>query len=125
MKNGSGDGFARALEKIAAALVLVLLCCFLLALVFAAFTETASLNTNDPSGEHIDFRDDNAFLNSLLALIYLCLLYLFYRRCEFIPLRRMERALLVWVFLIGAAFIASTKLEAPIYSDSYLVTYAA
>ena len=30
MKNGSGDGFARKLEKSAAVLVPALLCCFLL-----------------------------------------------------------------------------------------------
>ena len=125
MKNGSGNGFARNLEKASAVLILVLLCCFLLALVFAAFTETASLNTNDPSGEHIDFREDNIFLNGILALIYLCVLYLFYRRCGALSLRRMERVLLLWTFLFGAAFIASTKLQAPIYSDSYLVTNAA
>ena len=125
MKIGSGDGFARKLEKSAAVLVPALLCCFLLGLTFAAFTETASLNMNDPSGEHIDFRDDNIFLNGILALIYLCVLYLFYRRCGTIPLRLMERVLLLWAFLFGAAFIASTKLQPPVYSDSYLVTYAA
>ena len=125
MEIKNADSFARKLEKTAAVLILALLCCFLLALVFAAFTETASLNTNDPSGEHIDFKTDNIFLNGILVLIYLCVLYLFYRRCGAISLRRMERLMLVWVFLFGAAFIASTKLEAPIYSDSYLVTYAA
>ena len=103
MKNGSGEGFARNLEKTAAVLILALLCCFLLALVFAAFTETASLNTNDPSGEHIDFREDNIFLNGILALIYLCVLYLFYRRCGALSLRRMERVLLLWTFVFGDA----------------------
>ena len=125
MKKGSMDSFAQGLEKTAAVLALVLLGCFLLALVYAAYTETAVLNTHDLSGEHIEFREDNLFLNGILTLIFLCVLYLFYRRCDAIPLRRMERALLLWTFVIGAAFIASTKLQAPVYSDSYVVTYAA
>ena len=125
MTKGSLDSFVQGLEKTAAVLALVLLGCFLLALVYAAYTETAVLNTHDLSGEHIEFREDNLFLNGILTLIFLCVLYLFYRRCDAIPLRRMERALLLWTFVIGAAFIASTKLQAPVYSDSYVVTYAA
>ena len=119
------DSFAEKLEKAAVVLILVLLAAFLLSLTLAAFTQTADLNTNDVSGEHIDFKEDNLFLNCILATLYICGLFLFYRHCESVPLRRMELFLLLCTLLFGTAFIASTKLEAPIYSDSYLVTYAA
>ncbi|MCR5576201.1 MAG: hypothetical protein K6F56_04255 [Oscillospiraceae bacterium] len=125
MKRESMDSFAQNLEKAAVILILVLLAVFLLGLVYAAYTQTSDLNTNDVSGEHIDFKDDNIFLNGILTAIGLCALYLFYRHCGTVPLRRMERVLLLFTFVFGAAFIASTKLEAPIYSDSYLVTFAA
>ena len=125
MKRGSMDSLAQGMEKAVVILSLVLLAVFLLGLVFTAYTQTSELNMNDVSGEHIEFRDDNFFLNGILTAICLCALYLFYRRCDAIPLRRMERLLLVFTFVFGAAFIASTRLEAPIYSDSYLVTYAA
>ncbi len=125
MRIGSRDSFARGLEKAAALLILVLLFCLLLSLCISAYTGTAVLNTNDPSGEHIVFREDNVFLNSFLLMIYLCIFYLFFRRCDTLSLRRMEGILLLWTFLFGAAFIASTKLQPPVYSDSYLVTYAA
>ena len=37
----------------------------------------------------------------------------------------MEYALLFWTFALGTAYIATTKLRAPSYSDSFLVTYGA
>ena len=119
------DGFGLKLEKAATILIVVLLCAFLLLLTYAAFTQTSDLSTNDISGEKITFKLDNFFLNGILLAMYLCALYLFYRRCDALSLRRMEFVLLIFTFALGAAFIASTKLEAPIYSDSYLVTYAA
>ena len=124
MKRERLDKLAEGTEKASAVLILVLLGLFLLTLTYAAYTQTANLNTNDISGEHIDWKDDNIFLNAILTAMYLCALYLFYRRCDRISLKRMELVLLLWTFMFSAAFIASTKLEAPVYSDSYLVTYA-
>ena len=119
------EQFAVKSDKVAAVLILVLVLAFLLSLTAAAFFQTADLNTNDPSGEHIDFYADNVFLNLIMLLMLLCALYLFYCRCDHIRLRRLELVLLVWVFLCGTAFVASVKLRAPYYSDSYMVTYAA
>ena len=65
------------------------------------------------------------FLNLILVCIFLAALYIFYRHGMEIKLRRLEIALLCWTFILGAAFIASVKLRAPWYSDSYYVTYAA
>ena len=65
------------------------------------------------------------FLNLILVCIFLAALYIFYRHGMEIKLRRLEIALLCWTFILGVAFIASVKLRAPWYSDSYYVTYAA
>ena len=117
--------FAGSADRAAAALVLILVLAFLLALTAAAFFQTSDLNTNDPSGEHVDFYEDNVFLNLLLLAVFLCALYLFYLRCDAISRRRLEGVLMLWVFALGTLFIASVKLRAPYYSDSYMVTYAA
>ena len=125
MKKGRSVPFARGVERSATALILVLALLFLLALTLAAYTQSADLNTNDPSGENIDFYEDNIFLNVLLLAIILCGLYLFYRHGDAIRVGRMETVLLLWCFVLGTAFIVSTKLRAPLYSDSHVVTYAA
>ena len=122
------EGFNRIAgkaDRFAAAMILVLVLAFMLALTFCAFTQTADLNTNDPSGEHIDFYSDNVFLNLLMQAMILCTLYLFYRHCDHIPLTRIQIVLGLWVFLTGTLFVASVKLRAPYYTDSYMVTYAA
>ncbi len=119
------DRFAWKTDQTAAALILILVLAFMLLLTMAAFFQTADLNTNDPSGEHIDFYTDNVFLNLIMLLLQLCILYLFYKHCNHIRIRRMEIALLLWIFLLGTVFVASVKLRAPYYSDSYMVTYAA
>lgn len=125
VKTERWNRFAGKADRFAAALILVLALAFMLALTFCAFTQTADLNTNDPSGEHIDFYDDNVFLNLLMQGMLLCALYLFYRYCDHIPLARIQIVLGLWVFLTGTVFIASVKLRAPYYTDSYMVTYAA
>ena len=113
------------LERAAAVLVLALVFAFLLGMTVSAFLGSAELNTNDPSGEHIEFVADNVFLNGILLALFLLALYLFHRHEDSWRVHRMERVLMVWIFLLGTAFIASTKLRAPIYSDSFLVTNAA
>ena len=112
-------------EKAASAVILLLLFAFVLYLGFSAVTESSFLSTDDPSGEKIIFLDDNIFLNSFVLTILLAASYLFFRHCESIHPRRMEAALLAWVFVAGSAFIASAKLRSPVYSDSFLVTYGA
>ena len=116
---------ASGIERAAAVLVLALVFAFLLTLCVSAFLGTARLTTNDPSGEHIDFQADNVFLNGILLGIFLLMLYIFHRHEDGWRVRRMELLLLLWVFLLGTAFIASVKLRSPIYSDSFIVTNAA
>ena len=118
-------GFSAKTEKAASAIVLVILFAFVLYLCFSSLTETSNLNTASNAGENIDFVEDNIFLNILVMIILLSALYLFYRHCDPINLRRMEAVLLLWSFLFGTVFIISTKLHSPIYSDSFLVTYGA
>ena len=113
------------IERAAAVLVLALVFAFLLMLCVSAFLGTAQLTDNDFSGEHIEFLADNVFLNGILLGIVLMLLYLFHRHEDSWRLRRMESVLMLWIFLLGTAWIASVKLRAPIYSDSFLVTNAA
>lgn len=125
----SGGKLARAalgLERVSAALILALVLAFLLALTGAAFLQTAVVNTDNPvSGENVVMQADNVFLNLLILSLLMLLLYLFYRHCDEIPAARLEWVLMLWVFALGTAFVASTKLQAPFYSDSYIVTYAA
>ena len=119
------DLFAHRTEKAAAALILLLLFLFVLFLTVRAYGETSMLTTDDPSGEKIVFYDDNVFLNIIVLIILLSAMYLFYRHCDPIRPRRMEALLLACVFVWGTLYIATTKLRAPPYSDSFLVTYGA
>lgn len=119
------NGFSRGVEKTAAALVLVLVFAFVLVLTYAACRETSVLNTDNVSGENIEFYADNIFVNIMALTILLSAGYLFYLHCDPIKTAGMERALLIWTFLFGTAYIASAKLRAPVYSDSFLVTYGA
>ena len=125
VKNGRLDRFSGGVEKTAAALVLILVFAFVLALTYAAFRETSVLNTENVSGENIDFYADNVFVNIIVLAILMSAGYLFYLHGDGIRIPRMERALLIWTFLFGTAYIATTKLRAPTYSDSFLVTYGA
>ena len=119
------ERFSGGLEKTVSAIILILSLAFLLGLTAAAFGETCLLNTEDASGENIEFYADNVFLNIIILALLLSAAYLFYHHCDGIRVRRMEYALLVWVFAVGTAYIATTKLRAPSYSDSFLVTYGA
>ena len=119
------ERFSRGLEKTASAIVLILTLAFILGLTAAAFWETSLLNTEDASGENIEFYTDNIFLNIILLALFLSAAYLFFLHCGGIRFRRMENVLLFWTFALGTAYIATTKLRAPSYSDSFLVTYGA
>ena len=125
MRDGRLNRFSGGLEKAASALVLILVFAFVLTLAFAAFRETSVLNTDNASGENIEFYSDNIFVNSMVMAIFFAAGYLFYRHCDPLRVDRMERVLLIWTFVFGTAYIATTKLRAPGYSDSFLVTYGA
>ena len=112
-------------EKTASMIVLVLVFAFILYLTVYSLFETSYLSTDDPSGERIIYYNDNAFLSIIILTILLLAGYLFYRRCDLINPRTMEKVLLVWTFLFGTVYIATTKLRAPVFSDSFLVTYGA
>ena len=112
-------------EKTASMIVLVLVFAFILYLTVYSLFETSFLSSDDPSGERIIYYNDNAFLSIILLTILLLAGYLFYRRCDPINPRTMEKVLLVWTFLFGTVYIATTKLRAPVFSDSFLVTYGA
>ena len=119
------EKFSRGLEKSASAIILVLTLAFILGLTISAYGETCLLNTEDASGENIEFYADNVFLNMIVLALLLSALYLFYHYGDGLRFRRMENALLFWTFALGTAYIATTKLRAPSYSDSFLVTYGA
>lgn len=112
-------------EKTASALILLLVFLFILYLLLSSFSETSVLTTDDPSGEFIIYQDDNVFLSIIILTILLLAGYLFYRHCDPFRPRLMECLLLLYVFVFGTAFIVSAKLRAPVYSDSFLVTYGA
>lgn len=113
------------LEGAALMLILVLVLAFMLVLCFSAWTETSYLNTNNVSGENIDIYGDNVFLNIILSVIYICLLYIFYQYTDAVKPQLMELLLYGWMFVFGCLFILTTKLAAPVYSDSFIVTNAA
>ena len=125
MKGRRLNGCALGLEKFAAAVIIILSLLFITYLTGAAFLETTDISTNNAAGECADIFSDNVFLNIILTAIFLAGLYLFYRHSFEISIRKLERVLLLWTFALGMAFIASTKLRAPWYNDSYLVVYAA
>ena len=125
MKGERLNTISREAEKTAAAIILILVFAFILYLAICAYCETSLLNTDDVSGENIEFYADNIFVNVIVLAILLSAGYLFYRHCDPLSVRRMENALMFWTFAFGTAFIATTKLRSPIYSDSFLVTYGA
>ena len=112
-------------EKAASVFILLLVFAFILYLTVSSFHETSFLSMDDPSGERIIYYNDNVFLSIIILTILLLAGYIFYRRCDPIPPRAMENVLLVYVFLFGTVYIATTKLRPPVYSDSFLVTYGA
>ena len=125
MKHGRLDRYTPRIEKLGAAVILILTMLFMIYLTASAFLQTTDISIADPSGEYAEIYSDNIFLNLILVCIFLAALYIFYRHGTEIKLRRLEIALLCWTFILGAAFIASVKLRAPWYSDSFYVTYAA
>ncbi len=125
MKSERLNTITRGAEKTAAAVILLLVFAFILYLTVCAYYETSLLNTDDVSGENIEFYADNIFVNIIVLTLLLSAGYLFYRHCDPLSVRRMENALMFWTFAFGTVFIATTKLRSPIYSDSFLVTYGA
>lgn len=125
MKHGRLDRYTPRIEKLGAAVILILTMLFMIYLTASAFLQTTDISIADPSGEYAEIYSDNIFLNLIFVFIFLAALYIFYRHGMEIKLRRLEIALLCWTFILGAAFIASVKLRAPWYSDSFYVTYAA
>ena len=120
LKNISGG-----VEKTASVVVLLLVFAFILYLTVSSLFETSFLSSDDPSGERIVYLDDNVFLSIIILTILLLAGYIFYRRCDPINPGTMEKILLAYVFLFGTAYVATTKLRPPVYSDSFLVTYGA
>ena len=119
------ERFSGAVEKTASALILILTFAFILGLTITSFVETSILNTDNISGENIEFYTDNVFLHIIVLGILLPSGYLFYKHGDAIREQRMECALMFWTFALGTAYIATTKLRPASYSDSFLVTYGA
>ena len=113
------------LARFGAAVVLILVFCFLLFLTVCAFLETGDISTNNPAGELVELYADNIFLNALVLFIVIVTFYLLYMHSTNFSLWRTELVLMLVVFVLGVSFILSVKLAAPWYSDSYLVLYAA
>ena len=116
---------AVGLARFGAAVVLILVFCFLLFLTACAFLETGDISTNNPAGELVELYADNIFLNALVLFIVIVTFYLLYMHSTNFSLWRTELVLMLVVFVLGVSFILSVKLAAPWYSDSYLVLYAA
>lgn len=125
LKKIKTEKFAGQLEGVAVMLILVLVLAFMLVLCLSAYTETSYLNTDHSSGENIDIYGDNVFLNLILLVVYLCLAYLFYQYTDSVKIRTLELVLYGWMFFFGCLFIMTTKLAAPVYSDSFIVTNSA
>lgn len=125
MKKINTQIYAEMLEKWGCFVILGILLAFMLLISCSAFLQTSYLNTNDISGENIDIYSDNVFLNMILLVLYISAIYLFAKCTEAINARRMELVLYGWMLLFGGLFIVSTKLAAPVYSDSFILTNAA
>lgn len=119
------DAAAEKLNRLAAAVVLVLMLLFMLYLTAAAFFETADIGTENAAGELAAIFADNVFLNIIIMALLLSVMYLFFRHCDALSLKKLELVLMLWTLVLGLCFIASVKLCAPWYSDSYYLTYTA
>lgn len=113
------------LSRFGAAVVLVMMGIFSLILTVDAYLQTAYVSTANAAGELSELYQDNIFLNFLLLVMLLSSLFLVYRHSSGMKLYRAELLLMVWVAVFGIAFIISTKLSAPWYTDSFIVTNAA
>lgn len=125
MRKISTQKFSGLLEGMGVYLILGLLLVFMLLLCLSAYTETSYLNTNNISGENIDIYADNIFLNAILLVLAICLLYILYHYTDFLDTRLLELILFGWMFFFGCLFIMTTKLAAPVYSDSFILTNSA
>lgn len=125
MRKISTHKISHQLEGAALWLILTLMLAFMLFLCFSAYTQTSYLNTNNISGENIDIYGDNIFLNIIMLVLYLCLVYIIYQYTDSVSIGLLELILYGWMFFFGCLFIVTTKLAAPVYSDSFIVTDAA
>ena len=125
MKPGRIDSGISLLSKLGAAVIIALSALFMLLLTLSAYLETADVSTNNEAGELVELYADNIFLNILLLILFMSSLYLLYRHCVNFSLWRTELVLMLFVLILGCAFIVSVKLAAPWYSDSYQLLYAA
>ncbi len=125
MKRERFDAAAEKLNRLGAAAVLVLMLIFMLYLTGAAFFETADIGTENAAGELASIYEDNVFLNAIIMALLLSVMYLFYKHCGGMSLKKLELILMAWTLVLGLCFIISVKLCAPWYSDSYYLTYTA
>lgn len=125
MRQERPDAGAGKFDRLAAAVVIVLMLGFTLFLMCSAFFETVDINIANIAGEQADIVTDNFFLNIIILGLTLAATYLFYRHCDGLTVKALELVLMLWTLALGLGFIASVKLAAPWYSDSYIVTYAA
>ncbi len=117
--------FTFGLERAAVLVILVLALVFMLPLAASACLETSYLNTNNISGENIDIYSDNLFLNVIMLVLYIAIIYLFYKCSDVLSTRLLELILFAGTGLFALMFIGSTKLAPPVYSDSYILVKAA
>jgi len=125
VKKIGGEKFTYRIERAAILLILVLALAFMLPLAVSACLETSYLNTNNISGENIDIYADNVFLNVIMLVLYIAVIYLFYKCSDVLSTRLLELLLFAGMGFFGLAFIGSTKLAPPVYSDSYILVKAA
>ena len=77
MKHGRLDRYTPRIEKLGAAVILILTMLFMVYLTASAFLQTTDISIADPSGEYAEIYSDNIFLNLILVCIFLAALYIF------------------------------------------------
>ena len=121
---GDSD-FSRALSRLAAGVVIVAALCFLLPLTVSSYVETTFIDKQNNAGECAVIFRDKLLLNVLVTVVAAAGLYLLSRWADGIPLRRIEAVLLLWTAALGLAFILTTKISTPWYTDSFELLRAA
>ena len=119
------SGFSRTLGRLAAGVVVVVAILFLLPLTLSAYTQTTVITTQNEAGECAVIIRDRLLLNILVTGIAAAALYWLGKLTDRVPLRWIEAVLLLWTALLGLAFILTTKISAPWYTDSFHVLQAA
>ena len=119
------SGFSRALGRLAAGVVIVAAVLLLLPLTVSAYVQTTVITTENEAGECAALVADKLWLNLAVTLVAAAGLYLLGGRIDTVPLRRIEAVLLLWTAALGLAFILTTKISAPWYTDSFHILQAA